>query len=103
MYIDNSDVKHVDCEKHRFRVYPLVVLVTNQLHVLDSFHTLYQLFQAGFSALHLAAQNGHNESSRVLLYAGCNTDHKNNVSMVNFAAIALQFTNLNQSLLLVKI
>ena len=31
-------------------------------------------------ALHLAAQNGHNESSRVLLYAGCNTDLKNNVS-----------------------
>lgn len=35
--------------------------------------------QAGFSALHLAAQNGHNQSSRVLLYAGCNSNHKNNV------------------------
>ena len=38
------------------------------------------LLQAGFTALHLAAQNGHNESSRVLLYAACDTDIKNNVS-----------------------
>ena len=37
-------------------------------------------FQAGFSALHLAAQNGHNQSARVLLYAGASPDHRNNVS-----------------------
>ena len=37
-------------------------------------------FQAGFSALHLAAQNGHNQSGRVLLYAGASPDHRNNVS-----------------------
>ena len=39
-------------------------------------------FQAGFSALHLAAQNGHNQSARVLLYANCNADQKNNVSLL---------------------
>ena len=37
-------------------------------------------FQAGFSALHLAAQNGHNQSARVLLYSGASPDHRNNVS-----------------------
>ena len=52
------------------------------LHARSNFLTisLNFLIQAGFSALHLAAQNGHNESSRVLLYAGLNNDHKNNVS-----------------------
>jgi len=35
--------------------------------------------QAGFSALHLAAQNGHNESARILLFAGCSPDHRNSV------------------------
>jgi len=35
--------------------------------------------QAGFSALHLAAQNGHNESARILLFAGCSPDHRNGV------------------------
>ena len=48
---------------------------------INFFNYFYNfLIQAGFSALHLAAQNGHNESSRVLLYAGLNNDHKNNVS-----------------------
>ena len=36
--------------------------------------------QANFSALHLAAQNGHNQTARFLLYAGCSAEHKNNVS-----------------------
>ena len=35
--------------------------------------------QAGFSALHLSAQNGHNESARILLFAGCSPDHRNGV------------------------
>lgn len=34
----------------------------------------------GFSSLHLAAQNGHNQSCRELLLAGANPDVKNNVS-----------------------
>lgn len=33
----------------------------------------------GFSALHLAAQNGHNQTLRELLYAGCNTTIHNDV------------------------
>lgn len=34
----------------------------------------------GFSPLHLAAQNGHNQSCREILLAGANPDVKNNVS-----------------------
>lgn len=34
----------------------------------------------GFSSLHLAAQNGHNQSCREILLAGANPDVKNNVS-----------------------
>lgn len=34
----------------------------------------------GFSALHLAAQNGHNQSCREILLAGANPDVQNNVS-----------------------
>lgn len=41
-------------------------------------------FQANFTALHLAAQNGHNQSARVLLYAGCDSNAKNNVSFKHF-------------------
>ncbi|XP_044014409.1 ankyrin repeat domain-containing protein 6 [Aphidius gifuensis] len=33
---------------------------------------------AGFAALHLACQNGHNQSCRELLLAGCNPDLQNN-------------------------
>lgn len=33
----------------------------------------------GFSALHLAAQNGHNQSCREILLAGGNPDVQNNV------------------------
>jgi ankyrin repeat protein len=36
--------------------------------------------RGGFSALHLCCQNGHNESCRVLLRAGCKPNIKNNVS-----------------------
>jgi len=42
----------------------------------------FYVLQAGFSALHLAAQNGHNESSRILLFAGCSPDCRNSVSYV---------------------
>lgn len=45
------------------------------------FHTM-NLLQAGFTALHLSAQNGHNQSTRILLLAGCNPDLKNNVSLI---------------------
>lgn len=34
----------------------------------------------GFSALHLAAQNGHNQSCREILLAGVDPDVQNNVS-----------------------
>lgn len=35
----------------------------------------------GFTALHLAAQNGHNQSCREILLAGANPDVQNNVSI----------------------
>lgn len=35
----------------------------------------------GFSALHLAAQNGHNQSCREILLAGADPDVQNNVSI----------------------
>lgn len=34
----------------------------------------------GFTPLHLCCQNGHNQSCRELLLAGCDTDVQNNVS-----------------------
>lgn len=37
----------------------------------------------GFSSLHLAAQNGHNQSCREILLAGASPDVKNNVSLNN--------------------
>jgi ankyrin repeat protein len=36
----------------------------------------------GFAALHLCCQNGHNQSCRELLLAGCNPDLQNNVSFM---------------------
>ena len=33
------------------------------------------------TALHLAAQNGHNQTARILLFAGCNPNGKNSVSI----------------------
>ena len=39
--------------------------------------------KAGCTALHSAAQKGHNQCARVLLYAGCTVDAKNNVSLVS--------------------
>lgn len=46
----------------------------------------------GFSALHLAAQNGHNQSCREILLAGVDPDVQNNVS-VNFRVDAVQISN----------
>ena len=44
---------------------------------------VYVKNKGGFAPLHLACQNGHNQTTRVLLLAGCRPDIKNNVS-VNF-------------------
>ena len=38
--------------------------------------------RGGFAPLHLCCQNGHNETCRVLLLAGCKPDIKNNVSLM---------------------
>ena len=38
-------------------------------------------FQHGHKPIHLASQNGHNESTRILLRAGSSPDTKNNVSI----------------------
>ena len=45
--------------------------------------------KAGFTPLHLSAQNGHNQSARVLLYASCNPDAKNNVSVTSVSCANL--------------
>jgi len=37
----------------------------------------------GSSALHLCCQNGHNQSCRELLLAGCDPDVQNNVCRIN--------------------
>lgn len=39
--------------------------------------------QLGFSPLHLAAQNGHNQSCREILLAGGDANVQNNVSAIN--------------------
>ncbi len=48
--------------------------------------------RGGFAPLHLCCQNGHNETCRVILLAGCKPDIKNNVSgfCVTFKAIVYQ-------------
>ena len=38
--------------------------------------------RGGFAPLHLCCQNGHNETCRVLLLAGCKPDIKNNVRQI---------------------
>ena len=38
--------------------------------------------RGGFAPLHLCCQNGHNETCRVLLLAGCKPDIKNNVIII---------------------
>lgn len=51
-------------------------------HVEDEWKTQNYLNTTnvgGFSPLHLAAQNGHNQSCREILLAGANPDVKNNV------------------------
>lgn len=47
----------------------------------------------GFSALHLAAQNGHNQSCREILLAGVDPDVQNNVSESFMAAIGFIFSH----------
>lgn len=48
------------------------------------------LNKGGFTALHMAAQNGHNQSARILLYArSFSVDHKNNVIYVFFCFLVL--------------
>lgn len=54
--------------------------MTDTYHIAVHFHSM-ALLQAGFTSLHLSAQNGHNQSTRILLLAGCNPDLKNNVSL----------------------
>lgn len=49
-------------------------------------------FQAGNTALHLACQNGHAQSSKVLLLGGSRPDSKNHVSLHKAAAAAAEVT-----------
>jgi len=65
-------------------LWPLVAYCHLYFGVIVISYWCYYLMQAGFSALHLAAQNGHNESARILLFAGCSPDHKNGVCFAHF-------------------
>merc|ERR1719229_2194364 len=49
---------------------------------------VYMNNRGGFTALHLACQNGHNQSSRVLLLHGCRPDVKNNYGDTPFHTAA---------------
>lgn len=40
----------------------------------------------GHTALHLAAQKGHNQSCRIILLSGCKPNKKNNVSYLDWIA-----------------
>ena len=42
---------------------------------------MYLRNRGGFTALHLACQNGHNQTCRLLLLAGCSPDIRNSVSI----------------------
>ena len=49
--------------------------------------------RGGFAPLHLCCQNGHNETCRVLLLAGCKPDIKNNVSLMFIFATNIKSNN----------
>lgn len=55
--------------------------VANTIEALHN-STLNIINNEGLSALHLAAQNGHNQSSRELLMAGADPDVQNKVSCI---------------------
>ena len=50
--------------------------------------------RGGFSPLHLCCQNGHNESCRVLLRAGCKPNIKNNVSQFGHSLHSESFSHI---------
>lgn len=54
-------------------------MVSDPMGVLASDLRLFVPFQAGNTALHLACQNGHAQSSKVLLLGGSRPDSKNHV------------------------
>lgn len=59
-------------------------LKTRVANTIEALHnsTLSIINNEGLSALHLAAQNGHNQSSRELLMAGADPDVQNKVSCI---------------------
>ena len=50
--------------------------------------------RGGFAPLHLCCQNGHNETCRVLLLAGCKPDIKNNVRFKSWWTSHFHFSNI---------
>lgn len=49
---------------------------------------------AGFAPLHLACQNGHNQTCRELLLSGCNPDLQNNVGALSVIRSTILFYNI---------
>ena len=60
----------------------MLMLITNCVCVLFLCFPFLVTAQQGHSALHLACQQGHNQSCRILLLNGCKPDIKNNVSLI---------------------
>ena len=56
-----------------------------QIELIFCVEVCFICFQSGFTALHLATQNGHNESCRILLYGGVHADIQNNVCHLHIA------------------
>ena len=50
--------------------------------------------RGGFAPLHLCCQNGHNETCRVLLLAGCKPDIKNNVRFKSWWTSHFHFSDI---------
>lgn len=76
----NSVLNTTYSKNYRFTRGPLlpVALYMDVRSYHDSF---LSDFQAGNTALHLACQNGHAQSSKVLLLGGSRPDSKNHVSL----------------------
>lgn len=79
--VHGNTALHEACWRGYSRTVTIIAKSKSNLHILNN---------GGFAALHLCCQNGHNQSCRELLLAGCSPDIKNNVSI-----LIIYFTEIN--------